>query len=115
MGFQFSIDIQSHAAVIHFDGKIMSEIDLDQLHSDLEKIITNTTANLIFNLEKLNYINSTGINFFMKNLTKTRIHQGDLILANIQATVGNLFKITKLNEIYTIYPTLEEALNHFNK
>ena len=49
----------------------------------------------------------------MRTLTKARINNGDLIFSNVNGTVSDLFKIAKLNEIYTIYSSQEEAVNHF--
>ena len=49
----------------------------------------------------------------MRVLTRTRIKNGDLIFFGVKGNVENLFKIAKINKIYTIYDTEEEALNHF--
>ena len=49
----------------------------------------------------------------MKILTKTRVNNGDLIFCGVNGNVENLFKIAKLNGIYTIFDSLEEAVNHF--
>ena len=55
-----------------------------------------------------------GISFFMRTLTKSRIMGGELILCNVRGNVDKIFKIAKLNEIYTIYNSQKEAIKHFN-
>ena len=113
MSFSFEIKNFSNCTVISLRGKIITDNDIDDLLISANESIINSNSKLIFNLFELNHINSSGINLFMKILTKTRINNGDLIFCGVNGNVGNLFKIAKLNGIYTIFDSLEEALNHF--
>ena len=113
MSFTFEIKHFSNCIVISLKGKIITDSDIDDLLLSVDKIISNSNSKLVFNLLELTHINSSGINLFMKILTKTRVNNGDLIFYGVNGNVGNLFKIAKLNGIYTIFDSLEEALNHF--
>lgn len=113
MGFSYEIQTQVSVKVFSLIGKIMTDEDLVEISKDITTSIEKGICNLVFDLKNLNYINSTGINMFMRTLTKARVNNGDLIFSNVNGTVSNLFKIAKLNEIYTIYTSQEEAVNHF--
>jgi anti-sigma B factor antagonist len=113
MEFSFEIHHFSEASVVDLRGKIMTDIEIEDVNKKILELIISKKCQLIFNLSDLKYINSTGINLFMKSLTKARTNNGDLIFFGVNGHVDNLFKISKLNEIYTIYSSLEEALNHF--
>jgi anti-sigma B factor antagonist len=115
MSFTFEIKEQNDVSIISLSGKILSDENILDAIQKINKHIEDKNSKLIFNCGKLLHINSTGINFFMKTLTKTRIHNGDLILCVVTGNIESLFKITKLNEIYTIYNSKEEAVNHFKK
>lgn len=115
MSFTFEIKEQNDVSIISIAGKILSDENILDAIQKINKHIEVKNSKLIFNCSKLLHINSTGINFFMKTLTKSRIHNGDLILCGIAGNIESLFKITKLNEIYTIYNSEEEAVNHFKK
>ena len=91
----------------------MTDEDLVKISKEINFLIDKGMSNLVFDLENLNYINSTGINLFMRTLTKARVNNGDLIFSNVNGTVSDLFKIAKLNEIYTIYTSQADAVNHF--
>ncbi len=113
MGFSFEIKNQSSVSVFSLNGKIMTDEDLIEISKEIISLIEKGMSNLVFDLKDLNYINSTGINLFMRTLTKARVNNGDLIFSNVFGKVSDLFKIAKLNEIYTIYGSQEEAVNHF--
>ena len=115
MSFTFEIKEQNDVSIISIAGKILSDENILDAIQKINKHIEVKNSKLIFNCSKLLHINSTGINFFMKTLTKSRIHDGDLILCGIAGNIESLFKITKLNEIYTIYNSEEDAINHFKK
>ncbi len=113
MEFSYEINHYPESSIVSLKGKITTDIDIEIISIEVSKLIENNKYRLIFNTENLNYINSSGINFFMRTLTKTRIHNGDLIFYGVVGNVDNLFKIAKINKIYTIYSSQEEALNHF--
>lgn len=113
MSFSFDIHHLPNVSVVTLRGKIMNELDLESISLEVKQMIDKNKCRLIFDSQELTYINSSGINLFMRTLTKARTNNGDLIFCGINGNVENLFKITKLNEIYTIYATQKEAISHF--
>ena len=113
MEFSYEILNQHSVSIFSLKGKIMTDEDLVKISKEITVMIEKGFCNLVFDLENLNYINSNGINLFMRTLTKARVNNGDLIFSNVKGTVSDLFKIAKLNEIYTIYSSQEDAVNHF--
>jgi anti-sigma B factor antagonist len=113
MSFSFDITTPQSCTVIHLQGKIMTEPDTTSLSEKINDLIDRNNCQLIFNATELAYINSAGINLFMKTLTKTRVNNGDLLFYGVRGSVANLFNISKLNKIYSIYSTEEEAIKHF--
>lgn len=113
MSFKFEILQEENAYILCLIGKITNEEDVSEVNEKIKNHLETITPNLIIDVTQLMYINSTGINLIMKALTKTRILNGDMVLFGVSGNVESLFKIAKLNEIYTIYPSKEEAVNHF--
>ena len=98
---------------IDLDGKILTTLDTEDLLIEITEIIESGRTEFIFNLRKLNYINSTGLNFIISMFTKARNAGGELVICEVSEKVQDLLVITKLNTIFTSFETLEEAKNNF--
>lgn len=107
----------SEEGLIIFDleGKILSVDDSELLTKEIEENIEKKNIHVILNLEKLDYINSTGLNFIISSFTKIRNAGGELVICSVSQKVEDLLVITKLNTIFTSFKTLEEAKDSFSK
>lgn len=113
MNLQYEVHIKDPVIVYALKGKITTEEDYGDLEKEVFKNLNQNYYRIVFDLSELTHTNSSGIGFFMRTLTKTRIMNGDLFLAAIEGNVKKIFEIAKLNEVYTIHPTVEQAINHF--
>jgi anti-sigma B factor antagonist len=113
MNLQFSEVIVGQTVTFQLEGKIVSDIDTTELIEQLQKRIDGAESTIVFNLTKLTHITSTGLNFFVRALTRTRNKEKKLLLNNLQPSVAKLFQISKLNEIFTISSeeNMDETLN----
>lgn len=115
MSLVYSIVVQDDVSVVSFSGRIISETDLDALGRDIFSEERSEKVNWVYDLTDLSHINSTGINFIIRSLTRSRVNNGDLVIAAVSGNVKTLFEIAKIHEIITIYPEISDAINHFNK
>ncbi len=111
--FQHTIEKHEDALVVALKGKIISNLSIESIELDIKEQISKGSIKIVMNLNDLQHINSSGINFLIRMLTNTRIQGGDLVLANVEGNIKKMFEIAKLNEIFPIYSSNEEALNHF--
>lgn len=114
MNLHYDILFFDPVVVYTLKGKITSDPDFQVLEKEVFGLLNKNYYRVVFDLSELTHTNSSGIAFFMRTLTKTRIMNGDLVLANINGNVEKIFAIAKLNEIYTNYPSRDEAVAHFN-
>lgn len=68
----------------------------------------------IIDISEVRYMNSSGIGVLITILTKLRNKDGEVVLLNPSDQVKKLLLITKLNNIFTIFETKEEAITYFN-
>jgi len=115
MAFSFETKELKSSLLYIFKGKLTNEGDSLTLNDKIDKEITSGQHNLIFDLSDLKQCNSSGLNIMVRTLTKTRIANGDLVLCNLNEALYKLFTITKFNEIFSIYPSLEDAVKHFKQ
>lgn len=113
----FSVDIQEQSGSVFFllKGKLTLESDALTLNDTIDKELSTGIHNVIFDLSELQICNSSGLNVLIRTLTKTRTHGGDAVVCHVNPSLEKLFAITKLNEIFSLYPTQKEALQHFKK
>ncbi len=88
-------------------------MDYEALEKEVFSYLNKNYYRVVFDLKGLTHTNSSGISFFMRTLTKSRILGGELVLSNISGNVAKIFEISKLNEIYTICESTDEAINYF--
>ena len=113
MSLAFQITSNNGISIVSFKGKIISDADIDRLTQEITSHHAAEVTHLIFDFEDLTHINSSGINFIIRSLTRSRVNNRDLVLTSIKGNVKTLFEIAKMNEIITVYPSISEAINHF--
>ena len=114
MSLKHSIIQQDGGAILTIEGKICSPEDSDELIAVLYDAIEKKIQFLIIDIEKLDYITSSGLNFFIRCLTRVRTIGSELIISGLQGNVEKLFHISKLNEIFTFSSSVEEGLTRLN-
>lgn len=65
---------------------------------------------MVVNLSKVHFVDSTGLAVLVKGMKQQREQQGELVLCELQQPVRIIFELTKLDKMFTIYPTERDAL-----
>ena len=115
MNLTYTTEIDDFTICFRLSGKIISELDYVELEKEVFVHLNKNYIRVIFNLDNLTHTNSSGISFFMRTLTKSRIMGGELILVGLNGNVEKIFSIAKLDEVYTIFQNENEAINHFKE
>ena len=96
-------------------GKLVSVDDVEQLYHTIRDIINSDQKKIIMDLKNVNWISSLGVGALMRSLTTVRNTNGDLRLAGVSEKVKNIFSMTKLDSVFQIFSSLEEAINSFDE
>jgi anti-sigma B factor antagonist len=64
---------------------------------------------IVLDLSQVEFIDSSGLGAIVSTL-KTIGNRGDLVLCGVQKAVMNLFQLTRMNRVFRIFPSQEEAL-----
>jgi anti-sigma B factor antagonist len=99
--------------VITVEDKRFDALIADQYKTDLSKIIEEGKARICMNLEKVQFIDSSGLNVLIFAARQTREKKGALKLACCQPQVRDMFEMTRINRMIPVFPTQEEALKGF--
>ena len=81
---------------------------------EVTKLLVDKKVKVVLDLEQTNYIDSSGLGFFIGTLKKLKDAGGDLILINLNAYIYGIFQLIQLQHIIKTYDSLEEASKNFN-
>lgn len=91
------------------DNTIFTELtgDLDissspKFTEKIEKEFDEENANLVFDMAKLNYIDSTGLGSFITLYKKVKDTEYTIDLKNVKPSIKKIFTITELDKVFRI-------------
>jgi anti-sigma B factor antagonist len=92
---------------------VQGEIDMytaPQLRELLIDLVRRGSYQLVVNLEKVGFLDSTGLGVLVGGLKRVRAHDGSLDLVCTQQRILKILKITGLTEVFGIYETVDQAI-----
>jgi anti-anti-sigma factor len=101
-------------AVFEIEGEIDAEHSVS-LKRAMEKSFMENAKHLVLNLEKVGFIDSTGLGVFISLMRKLKERGGEIRLAALQDEVKAIFEITRLYRVFDISRTPEEAIQEIKK
>lgn len=114
MAFTFEITSTPGCAVLALKGRIISDELIADIVQQVEKEVVAGQKNWICDASGLEYCNSLGLNLFIRVLTRSRNAGGDCAVVNLQPGVKKLFELSKLNQIFTAFDSVEDAKARYN-
>lgn len=114
MEFKYSVEEKSNHAIIHLAGRLLDKQSAAPLIDQFENLLQNNGNKVVFDLNKLEYMNSSGLNVMVNFLTKSRNRGGDIAIAAVTEKVSQLLVITKLNTLFKIHPDINSAVASFS-
>jgi anti-sigma B factor antagonist len=108
--FELAISDEQNCKVFHLKGRLMDQQQADRLMAALDEELGNGHKTVILDMGELQYMNSTGLNILINVLTRTRNAGGDTLIAAVSHSVRQLFVVTKLDTVFMITDTVDEAV-----
>ena len=105
---------QDGVIILEPKGKIMGGPDATLLHDKLYEFIEMDKKNIVVDLSKVEWMNSTGLGILISSFTTLRNNGGVLKLANVTDKIQSLLTITKLVTVFEAHDSVDEAINSFS-
>ncbi|TVQ12383.1 MAG: anti-sigma factor antagonist [Balneolaceae bacterium] len=112
---KYDISEKYNCAVIEVSGNVMGGPHADKFREDLHNLIREGRKNVIVDVGKVKFMNSSGLGILIGGLTTMRNAGGDLRIARADKKVESLLMVTHLTTIFKHFKTVEEAVNSYNK
>ena len=92
---------------------INGEIDLynaPEIKDIISGLIEEQKYSIIINLDKVSYIDSSGIGALISSLSNLKKYQGGLKIINVAGSVKKVFELTKLTSFFEIFDNEADAV-----
>ena len=109
--FGLTVSQRDRCKIFHMAGRLMDQKEADHMMEVLENELGDQRdLHVLLEMSQLQYMNSTGLNILISVRTRTRKSGGDVLISGMSTGVRQLFLVTKLDSVFTIKDTMEEAL-----
>lgn len=91
---------------------LAGEVDVytsPRLKQELVDIVDTGCLNVVVDLEKLNFIDSSGLGVLVSGLRRVKERGGTLRLVCTKDSILKIFRITGLDKVFPLFSNVEEA------
>ena len=92
---------------------VQGEIDMytaPRLRELVIDLVSKGHYQLVVNLDKVGFLDSTGLGVLVGGLRRVRAHDGSLDLVCTREPILKIFRITGLTKVFGIYQTVDQAI-----
>jgi anti-sigma B factor antagonist len=102
-------EVPPASAVITLSGRLLLGQECAQLATLVPQLISSGHKNLVFDLQGVTHIDSTGIGRFIDTYSRLAKIGGKMRLAGASGAVRDSFRVTRLDTVFSFYPSVEAA------
>jgi anti-sigma B factor antagonist len=108
-------DEANSVSVVEFaDRKILEELSIQEIGEELDRLVeAEPNVRLLLDFKNVDHLSSAALGMLITLNKKIKERSGGLKLSNINRQIYEVFKITRLNRVFDIHDTAEEALRQF--
>lgn len=102
-------------SIVEFaDRKILEELSIQEIGEELNRLVASEPGiKLLLNFKNVDHLSSAALGMLITLNKKVQEQNGKLKLSDINRQIIEVFKITKLNKMFDIHDTAEQALASF--
>lgn len=102
--------------IITPDGESLDARDATEFKETVVGLINDNNLNgVVFDLNRLQFIDSSGLGSFLSVLRLLNTRGGDLKLSRMNKQIRTMFELVKMHKIFEIFNSTEEAVVSFEK
>ena len=104
-------EVKDGIVVIYLSGNLLGENANGPVLEFVKDNIEAGNKRVLFNLQDLKFINSTGLGMLMTALARVRNAGGEMILSNLPEIMTKLLKMMKLDATFLVSATETDGLD----
>lgn len=96
------------------DRNILEETSIQRIGDEVAELVdASTNPKLLLDFESVEHLSSAALGTLITINNRIKAKGGQLRLSSIDPNIYEVFKITKLNKLFQIHGTADEALKSF--
>ena len=103
-------EIKEGVLVITLEGNLLGEHSNAPVLAMIKESIEAGTKKVVFNLARMQFINSTGLGMLLTAVSKTRNAGGEVVLCCLPEQMRKLLQMTKLEGAFVVKTTEADAI-----
>ena len=112
-----ALDIQQHeregVTIVDLAGRMTMGPEASAFRDLITALIAAGTRNVVLNLKRVDYIDSTGLGALVMSATSERRQGGNVKLVNLSRRSIELLVMTKLATVFEIFNDEQDAINSY--
>lgn len=97
------------------DRNILDEANIQQIGAEITRIVdAKSNPKILISFDNVDHLSSAALGTLITINNRIRSRDGQLRLANIDPQILEVFVITKLNKLFQIHDTTQQALASFS-
>lgn len=108
MDLDLNVRKEGDHAVLEIGGEI-DVYTAPRLREKLIELVSEGSYHLIVDLERVDFLDSTGLGVLVGGLKRVRSHDGSLQLVCTQEKILKIFRITGLTKVFPIHDSVRAA------
>src|SRR5215467_10615411 len=104
-----NMPLQSRFNVVPLKGEIDLHVS-PTVTATLNEVIDKKPERLVVDLSEVSYIDSAGLAALIQAMQKVEGYGGKFMLSGLQETVRSIFEISRLDQVFQIFPDADAAL-----
>ena len=110
----FSIEKKDGINILKFNFNEITLYQRDDIKKRLQDILDGNNKNFVFDLSDIGFLSSMFIAIIVFFLKEVRDKSGDLKLCSLSGEEKSILQLTKLDKVFEVYDTPDEAVASFN-
>ncbi len=99
--------------VLVLSGKILGGKDQEEFSTEIKTLINEGHVDVLLNMEKVEYISSTGLGILIAGYTSLKKSGGQMKICAVRERVENLLNVTHLKLLFETFESPAKAIASF--
>ena len=108
---RYSIEKSEKYTKFTLDEEKMDTLIAPEVKSEFVSLFQSGTKNLLLDMSAVKYVDSSGLSSLLVAHRMSKNEQGCLVLVGVSDHVMKLITISKLDQVFTLLPTVQEGVD----